>query len=149
MRVSLVLHIAACMPSRGNARYCTSGHDTRLPQDLGIPTANVDSDSLRACLAEAVTGIYTGWASVGSCPTAYKMVMSIGWNPHYGNSEKTAEPWLLHEFDKVCALAGWWRQPAAWHRLANLLLDCNCGQQSVQACWLCHALHYPGVLRVP
>jgi hypothetical protein len=70
-------------------------------QELGIPTANVDSESLRACLAEAVTGIYAGWASVGSSPACYKMVMSIGWNPHYGNSEKTAEPWLLHEFDKV------------------------------------------------
>lgn len=34
-------------------------------QELGIPTANVDSDSLRSSLAEAVTGIYAGWASIG------------------------------------------------------------------------------------
>jgi FAD synthase len=26
--------------------------------------------------------------------------MSIGWNPFYNNEKKTAEPWLLHEFDK-------------------------------------------------
>jgi riboflavin kinase len=29
--------------------------------------------------------------------------MSIGFNPHYGNSEKTAEPWLLHTFEQVRA----------------------------------------------
>ena len=33
------------------------------------------------------------------------MCMSIGWNPFYNNKEKTAEPWVLHDFDKVCALA--------------------------------------------
>jgi hypothetical protein len=27
--------------------------------------------------------------------------MSIGWNPFYANKEKTAEPWILHEFEKV------------------------------------------------
>jgi len=27
------------------------------------------------------------------------MVMSIGWNPFFGNSEKTAEPWLLADFE--------------------------------------------------
>ena len=83
-------------------------------QELGIPTANVDSESLRACLAEAVTGIYAGWASVGSSPACYKMVMSIGWNPHYGNSEKTAEPWLLHSRRQPPRLApqGAWGSPA-------------------------------------
>jgi len=40
-----------CVPSR--------------PQELGIPTANVDADALRHSLAEAVTGIYCGWASIG------------------------------------------------------------------------------------
>jgi hypothetical protein len=29
--------------------------------------------------------------------------MSIGYNPHFGNTEKTAEPWLLHNFDTVGA----------------------------------------------
>jgi hypothetical protein len=36
-----------------------------LAQELGIPTANVDADSLRHSIAEAVTGIYCGWASIG------------------------------------------------------------------------------------
>lgn len=31
-----------------------------LPQELGIPTANLDSASLHGQLAEAVTGIYAG-----------------------------------------------------------------------------------------
>jgi hypothetical protein len=40
--------------------------------------------------------------------------MSIGWNPFYANKEKTAEPWILHEFDKV--------------RLAGLLTGTSAGQ---------------------
>ncbi|KAF9620221.1 hypothetical protein IFM89_010956 [Coptis chinensis] len=28
----------------------------------------------------------------------HKMVMSIGWNPYFNNTEKTIEPWLLHDF---------------------------------------------------
>lgn len=39
-----------------------------MPQDLGIPTANVDSVALAGVLASAVTGIYAGWATVGSSP---------------------------------------------------------------------------------
>lgn len=118
-----------------------------------MPTANVDADSLRQSLAEAVTGIYCGWASIGDSPQVgwlhwgtghsglravclahhgagpagppcprpvplyclhphtlavtpratqvYKMCMSIGWNPFYGNTHKTAEPWILHTFDEV------------------------------------------------
>jgi riboflavin kinase len=29
--------------------------------------------------------------------------MSIGWNPFYQNKEKTAEPWVLHDFEQVKA----------------------------------------------
>jgi FAD synthase len=36
-----------------------------------------------------------------ACLQVYKMCMSIGWNPFYQNKEKTAEPWVLHDFDKV------------------------------------------------
>lgn len=28
------------------------------------------------------------------------MVMSIGWNPFFKNKERTAEPWILHEFEE-------------------------------------------------
>ena len=40
----------------------------------------------------------TGWASVGADATPHKMVMSIGYNPFYGNTHKTAEPWILSDF---------------------------------------------------
>ena len=29
------------------------------------------------------SGIYAGWASVGSDPTVYPMALSVGWNPHF------------------------------------------------------------------
>lgn len=47
-----------------------------------------------------MTGIYLGWASVGDADDVYMMVMSIGFNPFYNNTEKTAEPWLLHDFQE-------------------------------------------------
>lgn len=72
----------------------------RGSKELGIPTANIDSDSLRHTLAEAVTGIYAGWASVQGVEGVHKMVMSIGWNPYFNNKEKTAEPWILHDFNE-------------------------------------------------
>lgn len=55
---------------------------------------------MQGLLAEAVTGIYTGFASVGNSSEVYKMCMSIGWNPFYKNEQKTVEPWLLHTFEK-------------------------------------------------
>lgn len=56
--------------------------------------------ALQGALAEAVTGIYLGWASIGQSKQVYKMVMSIGFNPYYNNTEKTVEPWLLHTFEQ-------------------------------------------------
>ena len=59
----------------GSGVLATHGPGRRRPcptrrrihaQDLGIPTANVDAGSLAAALAEAVTGIYAGWASIGT-----------------------------------------------------------------------------------
>lgn len=72
----------------------------RGSKELGIPTANLDAASLQGALAEAVTGIYLGWASIGGSKQVYKMVMSIGFNPYYNNTEKAAEPWLLHTFEQ-------------------------------------------------
>ena len=46
----------------------------RGSKELGIPTANLDSASLQSALAEAVTGIYCGWSSVGSSHEVYPMV---------------------------------------------------------------------------
>ncbi|CAN1854395.1 Bifunctional riboflavin kinase/FMN phosphatase [Linum perenne] len=60
---------------------------------LGIPTGYSD------LLAQHPSGVYFGWAGL-STRGVYKMAMSIGWNPYFNNTEKTIEPWLLHEFDE-------------------------------------------------
>ncbi|KAF9687165.1 hypothetical protein SADUNF_Sadunf02G0065400 [Salix dunnii] len=65
---------------------------------LGIPTANLSTKGYSAPLSEHPSGVYFGWAGLSS-QGLYKMVMSIGWNPYFNNTEKTIEPWLLHEFD--------------------------------------------------
>jgi FAD synthase len=54
----------------------------------------------------------------------YKMVMSIGWNPFYNNTEKTAEPWILHDFDQV----GQQHQAAgrAAEKLSHLAVTAKC-----------------------
>jgi riboflavin kinase len=74
-------------------------------------------------VSEHTSGVYFGWAGL-STRGIYKMVMSIGWNPYFDNTEKTVvsvlytvipmfvlyfvlnkrlplqEPWLLHNFDE-------------------------------------------------
>ncbi|XP_047329254.1 bifunctional riboflavin kinase/FMN phosphatase-like [Impatiens glandulifera] len=66
---------------------------------LGIPTANLSTEGFSDVLSEHPSGVYFGWAGL-SGRGIYKMVMSIGWNPYFNNSEKTIEPWLLHEFNE-------------------------------------------------
>lgn len=70
-------------------------------QELGIPTANLSEECIGETLAAAVTGIYYGWAAVGGTAGVHAMVMSVGYNPFYGNTQKTCEPWLLASFDQV------------------------------------------------
>ncbi|EPS58907.1 hypothetical protein M569_15906, partial [Genlisea aurea] len=67
---------------------------------LGIPTANLSTDGFSDVLAEHPSGVYFGWAGLSDRGAAYKMVMSVGWNPYFDNAEKTIEPWLLHEFEE-------------------------------------------------
>ncbi|KAJ3690054.1 hypothetical protein LUZ61_019218 [Rhynchospora tenuis] len=66
---------------------------------LGIPTANLSAESFSDILSDHTSGVYFGWAAL-STRGIYKMVMSIGWNPYFDNTEKTIEPWLLHKFDE-------------------------------------------------
>lgn len=83
---------------------------------LGFPTANLginwegtaediadaDERAVRTFVDENRTGIYAAWAQVadGSDRGVYKVAMSVGWNPHFGDLErKTIEAWLLHDFD--------------------------------------------------
>ncbi|XP_059437610.1 bifunctional riboflavin kinase/FMN phosphatase [Corylus avellana] len=64
---------------------------------LGIPTANLSTEGYSTLLSEHPSGVYFGWARVSN-RGVFKMVMSIGWNPYFNNTEKTIEPWLLHDF---------------------------------------------------
>ncbi|CAN1129047.1 Bifunctional riboflavin kinase/FMN phosphatase [Linum perenne] len=66
---------------------------------LGIPTGNLSTEGYSDLLAQHPSGVYFGWARL-STRGVYKMSMSIGWNPYFNNTEKTIEPWLLHEFDE-------------------------------------------------
>ncbi|XP_009375260.2 bifunctional riboflavin kinase/FMN phosphatase [Pyrus x bretschneideri] len=66
---------------------------------LGIPTANLSTEGYASLLSEHPSGVYFGWAGL-STRGVFKMVMSIGSNPYFNNTEKTIEPWLLHDFDE-------------------------------------------------
>ncbi|KAI0189640.1 hypothetical protein F4808DRAFT_33778 [Astrocystis sublimbata] len=83
----------------------------RGSKELGIPTANLPVDAAATpWIADARSGVYFGWASL-ALPAAhpdidaaaanfhiYPMVMSIGYNPFYKNSVRSAEVHVLHSF---------------------------------------------------
>ncbi|XP_018337145.1 PREDICTED: riboflavin kinase [Trachymyrmex septentrionalis] len=70
----------------------------RGSKELGIPTANLQESVIDALPKDLSTGIYYGWASLHG--KAYKMVVSIGWNPYYKNEKKSMEVHLLHKFQR-------------------------------------------------
>ncbi|KAI0102305.1 hypothetical protein GGR51DRAFT_527778 [Nemania sp. FL0031] len=95
----------------------------RGSKELGIPTANLPVDAAATpWIAEARSGVYFGWASLALPAThpdntntnitsssttttsttppfqIYPMVMSIGYNPFYKNSVRSAEVHVLHAF---------------------------------------------------
>ncbi|XP_049826705.1 riboflavin kinase isoform X2 [Aethina tumida] len=66
----------------------------RGSKDLGIPTANYP-ESVVDNLPESIkTGVYCGFASVDN-NKVHKMVISIGWNPTYGNTKKSMETHII------------------------------------------------------
>lgn len=83
---------------------------------LGIPTANLPvDDALTPWIADIPSGVYFGYASLALSPThpdqpasattsspgsfsVFPMVMSIGYNPFYKNTVRSAEVHILHEF---------------------------------------------------
>lgn len=94
---------------------------------LGIPTANLSTEAYSDVLSEHPAGVYFGWAGLAS-KGVYKMVMSIGWNPYFNNTEKTIEPWLLHDFnenfygeDLRLAIVGYIRSEANFPSLESLV----------------------------
>lgn len=88
-------------------------HSTFLLQ-LGIPTANLPvDDALTPWIADIDSGVYFGYASLSPPPATssdasdtsssssfatYPMVMSIGYNPFYKNTVRSAEVHILHKF---------------------------------------------------
>jgi riboflavin kinase len=72
----------------------------RGSKDLGIPTANLDRTSMKSSTPfdDLPTGIYWGYAKIGN-DDIYKAAISIGYNPTYGNVEKTVEPHFIARSD--------------------------------------------------
>jgi FAD synthase len=57
--------------------------------------ANLPADKFCDILSEHTSGVYFGWAGLRK-GGIYKMVMSIGWNPYFHNSEKTIVSGLVN-----------------------------------------------------
>lgn len=70
----------------------------RGSKELGIPTANLPEDVVDKLPEDVTQGIYYGWAQVGSDPVE-KSVMSVGWNPYYKNTKRSAEVHILKQYD--------------------------------------------------
>ena len=93
----------------------------RGSKDLGIPTANVSKEDATCTMSvdSLPTGIYWGYARIGdgngdgdgdgasssgniaerSLGRTFIAAVSIGYNPTYGNEEKTIEPHLIAPTD--------------------------------------------------
>ena len=71
----------------------------RGSKELGIPTANFPESVIENLPSDFDTGIYFGWANIDNGP-AYKMVVSIGWNPYYKNEKKSVETHILNKFEE-------------------------------------------------
>ncbi|KAG6144019.1 riboflavin kinase [Claviceps purpurea] len=98
----------------------------RGSKELGIPTANLPVDSTQTPWIDAISsGVYFGYASLQSIPSShaestssssgpsapapvsgigpepalFPMVMSIGYNPFYKNTVRSAEVHILHKFE--------------------------------------------------
>ncbi|GAX19929.1 riboflavin kinase [Fistulifera solaris] len=70
----------------------------RGSKELGIPTANLDTEQLKlskdVTLEEFPTGIYWGVSRIAD-QSVYTAAVSVGYNPTYGNDTKTIEPHLI------------------------------------------------------
>ncbi|KNF00416.1 hypothetical protein PSTG_06345 [Puccinia striiformis f. sp. tritici PST-78] len=76
----------------------------RGSKELGCPTANLPAH-LTAHPGLQQNGVYYGWASVWITsqtlsPVVMPMVMSVGFNPVYGNQARTIEVHVIHTFDE-------------------------------------------------
>lgn len=67
---------------------------------MGIPTANLAEDAIPKLLEHAESGIYYGFAQIQGDAEVYDMVMSVGWNPYYKNTVRSAEVHIIHKFEQ-------------------------------------------------
>lgn len=99
----------------------------RGSKEIGIPTANYPASVVERLPPQLESGVYYGWAQVEAGPV-YPMVMSIGWNPHYQNKERSMETHILHVFPedfygaelRVC-VAGYIREERKFPSLESLI----------------------------
>ncbi|KAI9150919.1 riboflavin kinase [Blastocladiella emersonii ATCC 22665] len=129
------LLVDAATPTAPYPVYARGNVETgfqRGSKQLGIPTANLPqagADHIAASVGNH-SGIYYGWASVGSSDTTYPMVMSVGWNPYFKNEKRTAEVHIIHEFesdfygeDLRIVVCGYIRDEKNYTSLDDLILD--------------------------
>lgn len=128
---------------------------------LGIPTANLPVDAtVTPWISEAKSGVYFGWASIelpadhpkltqsvaasSSSPfVIFPMVMSIGYNPFYNNTVRSAEVHVLDEFgadfygaEMRLLILGYIRDEKNYDGLDALIedinMDCEVARKSLQ-----------------
>jgi len=124
----------------------------RGSKELGIPTANIPVEGV-PWIETAQSGVYFGWAGVQlssdePCPpecTAtvpqeaakagwrqFPMVMSIGYNPFYKNTVRSAEVHILHKFkndfygsEMAISILGFIRPEYDYVSVESLIEDIN------------------------
>jgi len=73
----------------------------RGSKEIGCPTANFNEEVVETKLPKSFSsGIYMGWARLdGEEDKVEKAVVSIGWNPFYGNTKKSVETHIIKTYD--------------------------------------------------
>jgi FAD synthase len=120
----------------------------RGSKELGIPTANLDMDTLGEKGKNLKTGIYYGFACINPTssasttspslsplpPTTHLAVVSVGWNPFYDNEKKAIEAHLIVESELEdfygeelrVLLCGYLRDETSFNGLEDLISCINC-----------------------
>ncbi|EOO01802.1 putative riboflavin kinase protein [Phaeoacremonium minimum UCRPA7] len=136
----------------------------RGSKELGIPTANLPVDSgITPWIADIKSGVYFGWAALSLPAThpdhtkgagagsdapetsvsLFPMVMSIGYNPFYQNTVRSAEVHVLHAFgadfydvEMRLLILGYIRDERSYPSLEALIkdinFDCDVGRRSLE-----------------
>ncbi|EGX87761.1 Riboflavin kinase [Cordyceps militaris CM01] len=120
----------------------------RGSKELGIPTANLPVDAaVTPWIGDITSGVYFGYAALSlpashpehapaapatSSFSVFPMVMSIGYNPFYKNTVRSAEVHVLHKFSHDfydahmrLLIAGFIREEKDYESLEALIDDIN------------------------